>query len=159
MEDYLNIGRSLPDHQLYFIRCLILAVKQWLEANPNEGRCFSYPSNVIFTSFPVLSLLIVNIDNLPAAQYGAVFSAVGLDTMSYSPTTLPLPASGWPTLGSLIDSGTRLITFMDNTADPTTVPYIIDGKLGLHGESFHSDFSNRVLKRLGDRIRCHRYYF
>lgn len=85
-------------------------VKTWLDANPNE----------------VLSLLIVNIDNMPATQYATVFSSVGLDTMSYSPTTLPLPASGWPTLGALIDSGKRLITFIDNTADPTTVPYIID---------------------------------
>ena len=76
----------------------------------------------------VLSMLIVNIDNTPASQFASIFSTVGLDTMSYAPTTLPVPASGWPTLGSLIDSGKRLITFMDNTADSTAAPYIIDGE-------------------------------
>lgn len=76
----------------------------------------------------VLSLLIVNINNLPATRYDTVFKTVGLDTMSYAPTTQPLPATGWPTLGSLIDSGKRLLTFIDNTADPTAVPYIIDGE-------------------------------
>jgi len=77
---------------------------------------------------PVLSLLIVNINNLPATRYDTVFKTVGLDTMSYAPTTQPLPATGWPTLGSLIDSGKRLLTFIDNTANPTDVPYIIDGE-------------------------------
>ena len=38
-----------------------------------------------------------------------------------------MPASQWPTLGTLIDSGKRLVTFMDANADFTAVPYIIDG--------------------------------
>jgi len=87
----------------------------------------------LIQSFSVLSILIVNIDNLPATRYATVFSAVGLDKLAYSPTTLPLPASGWPTMGSLIDSGKRLVVFMDNTADPTTVPYVIDGEPAFRG--------------------------
>lgn len=89
----------------------ILLVKTWLDANPNE----------------VLSLLIVNIDNLPASAYGTVFARVGLDTISYAPTASPIPATGWPTLGTLIDSGKRLLTFLDNGADLAAVPYLIDG--------------------------------
>jgi hypothetical protein len=85
-------------------------VKQWMDANPTE----------------VLSLLIVNIDNLPATSYDAVFKAAGLDTISYAPSSSPIPASGWPTLGTLIDSNKRLLTFLDNQADLTTVPYLID---------------------------------
>ncbi|KAG6866055.1 hypothetical protein C0991_009152 [Blastosporella zonata] len=85
-------------------------VKTWLDANPNE----------------VLSILIVNIDNAPASTYGAVYAAAGVDTVSYTPATSPLQASAWPTLGALIDSGKRLVTFMDNQADLTAVPYIID---------------------------------
>ncbi|RXW12483.1 hypothetical protein EST38_g13370, partial [Candolleomyces aberdarensis] len=85
-------------------------VKTWLDANPNE----------------VLSLLIVNIDNLPASAYGTVFAAVGLDALSYAPTTSPLPATEWPTLGTLIDSNKRLLTFLDNGADLAAVPYLID---------------------------------
>jgi len=84
-------------------------VKTWLDANPNE----------------VLSLLIVNIDNLPPSEFDAVFKAVGLDAVSFVPSSSPLPASSWPTLGSMIDSNKRLVTFLSNQADPS-VPYLID---------------------------------
>ncbi|KIJ21960.1 hypothetical protein PAXINDRAFT_165285 [Paxillus involutus ATCC 200175] len=85
-------------------------VKTWLDANPNE----------------VLSLLIVNSDDFPPTSYDSVFKGAGLDTMSYAPPSASIPATQWPTLGSLIDSGTRLITFMDASADFSSVPYIID---------------------------------
>ncbi|RDB28760.1 PI-PLC X domain-containing protein 1 [Hypsizygus marmoreus] len=85
-------------------------VKKWLDANPNE----------------VLSLLIVNIDNVGAAQYDTVFKTVGLDAVSHAPESSPLGASAWPTLGAMIDSGKRLVTFLDNGADATVAPYLID---------------------------------
>ncbi|KAF8078833.1 PLC-like phosphodiesterase [Lyophyllum atratum] len=88
----------------------LTTVKSWLDTNPNE----------------VLSLLIVNIDNVPVAQYDTVFKAAGVDTLSFVPASASLPASSWPTLGSMIDSGKRLVTFLDNKADPTVAPYIID---------------------------------
>jgi len=84
-------------------------VKSWLDANPNE----------------VLTLLIVNIDNAPASTYDPIFKAASLDSVSFTPQSSPLGASGWPTLGSMIDSGKRLVTFLDNGAD-ASVPYIID---------------------------------
>ncbi|KAF5384873.1 hypothetical protein D9615_001336 [Tricholomella constricta] len=74
----------------------------------------------------VLSLLIVNIDNVPPAQYDTVFKAASVDTLSFAPESSPLQASSWPTLGSMIDSGKRLVTFLDNQADITVVPYLID---------------------------------
>ncbi|KAF8913071.1 PLC-like phosphodiesterase [Gymnopilus junonius] len=92
------------------LQAYLTTVKQWLDANPTE----------------VLSLLIVNIDDLPASSYDPVFKAVGLDTVSYTPPSLTIPASQWPTLGSLIDSGKRLLTFLDNGADLTSVPYLLD---------------------------------
>ena len=95
-------GGTLQD---YFVK-----VKSWMDTNPNE----------------VLSLLIVNIDNVAATQYDAIFKAVGLDTISYAPTSSPVAAADWPTLGSMIDSGKRLVTFLDNGANPTAVPYLID---------------------------------
>jgi len=85
-------------------------VKTWMDSNTND----------------VVTLLIVNIDNLLPSAYDTVFKAVGLDTISYTPTSSALPASGWPTLGSMIDGGTRLVTFLDNGADFATVPYLID---------------------------------
>ncbi|CED84310.1 PLC-like phosphodiesterase, TIM beta/alpha-barrel domain [Phaffia rhodozyma] len=85
-------------------------VNTWVVANPNE----------------VLSILIVNSDNLNASMYGAVFETSGLDKVSYAPTKATTSVADWPTLGSMIDSGLRVVTFMDNSADFTTVPYIID---------------------------------
>jgi hypothetical protein len=90
-----------------------------------EGRTLAFLKII----YPVLSLLIVNSDTLPPSSYDTVFKAVGLDTVSYSPPSSSLLESGWPTLGSLIDSGKRLITFMDSNANFDSVPYIIDGML------------------------------
>jgi len=85
-------------------------VKTFLDANPNE----------------VVTLLLVNIDDQPPASFGAVYESVGLDTMSWSPPSATIATDAFPTLGSLISSGKRLVTFMDTLADFSSVPYIID---------------------------------
>ncbi|KAF8488538.1 PLC-like phosphodiesterase [Gautieria morchelliformis] len=85
-------------------------VKTWVDANPND----------------VVTILIVNINNLPPTQWQSVYQSAQLDTVSFSPSKSPLTASEWPTLGSMIDSGKRVVTFLDNQADFATVPYIID---------------------------------
>jgi len=85
-------------------------VKTWMDANTDD----------------VLSILIVNSDNFPPSAFDTVFKAVGLDALSFAPTAATIPASGWPTLGSMIDSGKRLVTFLDTGADFNSVPYIID---------------------------------
>ena len=77
---------------------------------------------------PVVSLLIVNSDNLAPSQYASVFQSVGLDTMAYSPTSSNLTASAWPTLGELIDDGKRLVVFLSTEADFSSVSYLIDGE-------------------------------
>ncbi|KAG6832540.1 hypothetical protein H0H92_000169 [Tricholoma furcatifolium] len=92
------------------LQTYLTTVKKWLDANPNE----------------VVSLLIVNIDNAPVSTYGTVYAAAGVDTYSYAPASSPIQASAWPTLGSMIDSGTRLVTFLDNQANLSSVPYILD---------------------------------
>ncbi|KAK7059192.1 hypothetical protein VNI00_001819 [Paramarasmius palmivorus] len=99
--DFFN-GGTLEDY--------LKKVKSWLDSNPNE----------------VLTLLIVNINNLQASEYDAIFKSVGLDQISYTPEQASQPASAWPTLGSLIDSGKRMLTFLDNGADSSTVPYLLD---------------------------------
>jgi hypothetical protein len=92
------------------LQAYLTTVKTWLDANPTE----------------VLSLLIVNIDDLLPTAYDPVFKAVGLDTVSYAPPTSIMPITTWPTLGTLIDSGKRLLTFLDNAADISSVPYLLD---------------------------------
>lgn len=76
----------------------------------------------------VVTLLIVNSDGSTPSQFDTVFKAVGLDTLSYSPPAAVTAQGSWPSLGSMIDSGKRLVTFMDAGADFTSVPYIIDGR-------------------------------
>ena len=56
------------------------------------------------------------------ARYRA---AVGLQDDAYSPASR-LAMDEWPSLQSLIDAGTRLVTFMDYHADASRVPYILD---------------------------------
>ena len=80
------------------------------------------------TPSAVLSILIVNIDNVAPTEYATVFESAGLDQVSYSPSTSTLSASSWPTLGEMIDDGKRLVTFLDNQADTSSVSYLVDGQ-------------------------------
>jgi len=81
-----------------------------MDANPND----------------VVTLLIVNSDDFVPTAFDTVFKAAGLDTLSYVPPSAAIPATQWPTLGSMIDAGTRLVTFLDAMADFTSVNYLID---------------------------------
>ncbi|TFK94418.1 PLC-like phosphodiesterase [Polyporus arcularius HHB13444] len=98
----LQDGGSLEDH--------LKKVKAWMDSNPND----------------VVSLLIVNSDNVAPSEYDTVFKSAGVDTLAYAPSSAALAASDWPTLGTLIDSGKRLVVFLSTTADFTSVPYLID---------------------------------
>ncbi|KII84963.1 hypothetical protein PLICRDRAFT_349496 [Plicaturopsis crispa FD-325 SS-3] len=87
-------------------------VKTWLDANPNE----------------VLTLLFTNPDgaSLPG-QWDPAFKSAGIDAMAYVPPSTPMKQSDWPTLGELINSGKRVVVFLDAGADGSdggTVPYI-----------------------------------
>ena len=64
----------------------LTTVKLWVAANPDQ----------------VVSILIVNIDDLLPTMYDQVYKASGLDTYSYSPPSATVDGSQWPTLGSLI---------------------------------------------------------
>jgi hypothetical protein len=68
----------------------------------------------------------VNSDGLKPTDYAPVFEAAGIASMAYSPPTATLPAADWPTLGSMIDSGKRVVVLMDYDADFDSVPYIIN---------------------------------
>ncbi|KAF8829668.1 hypothetical protein HHX47_DHR2000233 [Lentinula edodes] len=122
---FLQAEGHLNDGVLHFCHtsCLLFdggtvvdyltTVKTWLDANPNE----------------VLTLLFTNSDGLSIPDVWApTFVAAGIDTVSYVPPTNPMTRSDWPTLGEMIDSGKRVITFMDAGADGTDgapVDYIL----------------------------------
>ncbi|KUI69745.1 hypothetical protein VM1G_05650 [Cytospora mali] len=85
----------------------LVTIATFLDDNPNE----------------VLTLLLTNQDGIVAADFAAAFVAAGADTYAYSPGST-LTMSEWPTLGDLIDAGTRLVVFMDYPAD-NSVSYIL----------------------------------
>ncbi|GBE77665.1 Uncharacterized secreted [Sparassis crispa] len=92
------------------LKSYLTSVKTWMDSNPDN----------------VVSLLIVNSDNIPPSDYDTVFQSVGLASMAYAPPSASLPASGWPTLETLINSGKPLVVFLTTEADYQTVPYLID---------------------------------
>ena len=85
-------------------------VATWVSANPND----------------IISFIIVNIDNLAPTSFASSFATAGLEQYAFTPDSATLTVSQWPTLGSMVDSGKRVVVFMDNSADFTSVPWIID---------------------------------
>lgn len=83
-------------------------VVSFLEDNPDE----------------VVTLLITNGDGIDGADFAAVFEASGAADYAYSPGSA-LTLSQWPTLGELVDDGTRLVVFMDYPAGDS-ISYILD---------------------------------
>jgi len=115
----------------------LVTVKSWLDVNPGE----------------VLTILIVNINNLPPTTFDAVYRAVGLDAISFSPTDAATPITGWPTLGSMIENDRRVLTFLDNGANLASVPYLIDEFMNIWETAFDvtdTTFNCNVNRSNGD---------
>ncbi|KAI8975895.1 PLC-like phosphodiesterase [Trametes punicea] len=86
-------------------------VNSFLQANPNE----------------VLTLLFTNPDGASLPDlWDPPFQASGVAALAYVPPQIPVKQSDWPTLGDLIDSGKRVVVFLDAGADTDrSVPYIL----------------------------------
>jgi len=91
---------------------------------------------------------------MPITDFAAVYESAGLNTMSYSPASVSLAAADWPSLGEMIDKGTRLVTFVDNQADFASVPYLLDGMFVLSLSVIVLKLECRVHQRVGDSLRC-----
>jgi len=85
------------------------SVKTWLDVNPTD----------------VVTLLIVNSDDLAASTFATAFQTTRLSSLAYAPGTAALSKSAWPTLSALISTRKPLVVFIDNSADVSTVPYIL----------------------------------
>lgn len=82
-------------------------VARWLDAHPRD----------------VVSLLLTNTDAVAMNRFDAAFAGAGLKKHAFRPGAV-VARDGWPTLGALIDAGTRLVVFMDYHADLSKVDYI-----------------------------------
>ncbi|KAH8922779.1 PLC-like phosphodiesterase [Atractiella rhizophila] len=85
-------------------------VKTWLDANPNE----------------VVSLLWVNSDDRPCTDWRTAYQNTGLINLSYVPASTPIAKKDWPTLAEMISSGKRVVSYLDNSADYSSCPELLD---------------------------------
>lgn len=85
-------------------------VKTFLDANPNE----------------VLALLFTNPEGLSVKDvWKPAFDNSSITPLIYVPPTIPLKQSDWPTLGDMIDSGKRVVVFMDSSTNTGAVDFIL----------------------------------
>jgi hypothetical protein len=87
-------------------------IKHWLDTNPND----------------VITIVLVNADNQPAASFGAAFDRSGISTYAFAPATTSGGNSTitWPTLQDLIAANTRLVTFIASITPTAQYPYLLD---------------------------------
>ncbi|TNY21240.1 PLC-like phosphodiesterase [Rhodotorula diobovata] len=85
-------------------------VKSWLDSNPNE----------------VVTILMVNSEGISPTVWAQSYKDSGLDSYAYTPSSTPVAYSAWPTYQELIDAGTRVVSFLAQNADTSSVPYLLD---------------------------------
>jgi hypothetical protein len=74
----------------------------------------------------VVTLVVTNPEAISISGYWApAFEASGIVPYAYVPPSDIQGGSNWPALGSMIDSGKRLVTFMDYNSNTTAAPYIL----------------------------------
>jgi hypothetical protein len=81
--------------------------------------------NLIFLSYAVVTLLLVNSDSASASELGTVFNSANISTYAYDPPSLTSAPSSWPTLQTLINSGKRLVVFATPLTPSTDYPYLM----------------------------------
>lgn len=88
-------------------------IKSWMDNNPND----------------VVSVLLVNSDNATPAELATEFTTSGITKYSYTPPSISSAPTTWPTLQTLINGGTRLMTFvasLDTSTIDSTNSYLMD---------------------------------
>lgn len=97
-----RLKRIVPDY--------LKTVATFLSANPNE----------------VLTLIFTNPESLSLSTvWEPAFNASGVADLAYVPPHVPLAQNEWPTLGQMIDSGKRVVVFMDFGAESGEVDFIL----------------------------------
>lgn len=72
----------------------------------------------------VVTLLLVNSDEVDASEFGSVFKSSGISDHAYTPSSTGA-TSDWPTLNNMIQNKTRLVSFITNINTSTTYPYLL----------------------------------
>lgn len=85
-------------------------IKYWLDNNANE----------------VVTLVLVNSDDQDVSVFGEAFTESEIDAYGYTPTASTAATVTWPTLQTMIDADTRLVTFIAAINASTTYPYLLN---------------------------------
>jgi len=84
-------------------------VKHFLDRHPNE----------------VLTIIIANPENLTSEVWRPVFESSGIADMAYVPPQTPMKREDWPTLKEMLDTGKRVVVFIDKGVEGGSVPYLL----------------------------------
>lgn len=85
-------------------------IKYWLDGNANE----------------VVTLVLVNSDDQDVSVFGEAFTSSNISAYGYTPDGSTAASTTWPTLQSMIDADTRLVTFIAAINASDTYPYLLN---------------------------------
>lgn len=86
----------------------LAAINVWMTKNPNE----------------VVTIILVNSDSASASELGAVFQQSGISKYGYTPAG-STATGNWPTLQTMINQNTRLVSYVTNAKYDSSVPYLL----------------------------------
>ncbi|OLN93976.1 PI-PLC X domain-containing protein 1-like protein 1 [Colletotrichum chlorophyti] len=84
------------------------SIKAWMDTHTND----------------VVTILLVNSDNQAASAFAKVFESSGISKYGYTPSSTTAN-SNWPTLQTMIDANTRLVTFVASITYDASHPYLL----------------------------------
>ncbi|KAG0177597.1 hypothetical protein DFQ28_004178 [Apophysomyces sp. BC1034] len=97
----------------------LAGIAQWVKNNPNE----------------VITIMWNNLGDFSAADFKAAYEGTGLLEYSHFQTWQNWT---WPTLQEMIASGKRVVNFLDEESDQTTVPWL----MAEFGYAFETPYNN-----------------
>ncbi|KAG5979223.1 hypothetical protein E4U55_005409 [Claviceps digitariae] len=83
-------------------------INDWMGKNPHD----------------VVTILLVNSDKAPVSDFASAFERSGLSKLAYRPASDAL-SSSWPTLQSMIDANTRLVSFITSIKYSSSTPHLL----------------------------------
>jgi hypothetical protein len=89
------------------LRDWLAGVAKWVESHPND----------------VVTILLVNGGKgSPVDEFGAAFESSGIGRFGF----VPAAPRSWPTLGDMVSSGKRVVTFIESIALSAKYPYLLN---------------------------------
>jgi len=88
----------------------LTTVREWLDSNP----------------YDVITILMGNSDVLAPGNFTDAVYNSGINRYLYTPPTVPMTLSQWPTLAEMILTQHRVVLMLDYEANQTAIPWLLD---------------------------------